>query len=74
MYAEDILTLNAANRDLSDSPGKVKLYGIAMPKGISEIERMETSREKIFNSVRQGFAAAYDSLVLDPNERVRHMR
>lgn len=30
------------------------------------MKRLETSREVIFNSVRQGFAAAYDSLVIDP--------
>lgn len=35
------------------------------------MKRLETSREVIFNSVRNGFAAAYDSLVLDPAERVR---
>jgi hypothetical protein len=33
---------------------------------------METSREVIFNSVRQGFAAAYDALVIDPLNQVRN--
>ena len=32
---------------------------------------METSREAIFDSVRRGFAAAYDSLELDPTKKVR---
>lgn len=31
---------------------------------------METSREAIFDSVRRGFAAAYDSLELDPTKKV----
>ena len=31
---------------------------------------METSREVIFDSVRAGFAAAYDLLVLDPALKV----
>jgi hypothetical protein len=34
--------------------------------GIPEVKRFETSRYVIFNSVRQGFATAYDNLVLDP--------
>ena len=39
---------------------------MALPPGIAEVKRFETSRFVIFNSVRQGFAAAYDSLVIDP--------
>lgn len=31
---------------------------------------METSREVIFENVRLGFAAAYDSLVSDASQRV----
>jgi hypothetical protein len=37
--------------------------------GIPEVKRFETSRYTIFNSVRQGFATAYDNLVLDPKLR-----
>lgn len=32
------------------------------------MKRLETSREVIFNSVRHGFAAAYDQLVSDPDQ------
>jgi len=39
---------------------------IALPSGIEEVKRFETSRYVIFDSVRHGFAAAYDALVLDP--------
>lgn len=38
--------------------------------GVTEVSRTETNREIIFKNVKQGFAAAYDSLVLDPKERV----
>ena len=48
---------------LSPNP---QLFSVALPPGIEEVKRFETSRFVIFNSVRQGFAAAYDSLVLDP--------
>lgn len=64
IYAEDMLRINAANRDLSNDSSA--LYGIAMPAGVPEIGRMERRRAVIFENVRQGFAAAYDSLVLDP--------
>ncbi len=79
MYAEDILRLNAANRDFSESggggtDGAGRLYCIAVPKGTPEVKRLETSRKVIFNSVREGFAAAYDMLVLDPADRVSEQR
>ncbi|RYH30463.1 hypothetical protein EON65_05085 [archaeon] len=90
IYAEDILRINAANRDFSPdlhtqipsnnvhSPGDInskarpspRLYGVALPAGTKEVSRTETSREVIFDTVRRGFAAAFDSLVLDPAERV----
>eukprot|EP01038_Epipyxis_sp_PR26KG_P008189 gene8189-11078_t len=57
VYAEDMLILNEANRDMDDSE--------------PEIGRMETSREKIFQSVRKGFAAAYDSLVIEESQKGR---
>ena len=71
-----MLRLNAANRDFSEevmTDGKIaepKLYAVALPPGVKEIARMETSREVIFENVRVGFAAAYDGLVLDPAQRV----
>ena len=34
------------------------------------MSRLETSREVIFQAVREGFAAAHDALVLDPADRV----
>jgi hypothetical protein len=76
VYAEDILILNEANRDLTqdlDGSGrrdKPALYCLALPPGTPEVKRMETSREAIFHSVRAGFAAAYDGLVADPALKV----
>jgi len=66
VYAEDMLILNDANRDLDSSIEGPKIYCIALPKGCAEVKRLETRREVIFQNVRQGFAAAYDALVLDP--------
>lgn len=37
--------------------------------GIPEVKRLETSRKIIFDSVKLGFAAAYDNLVEDPSKR-----
>ena len=48
-----------------NAPGP-KILCIALPSGIEEVKRFETSRYVIFDSVRHGFAAAYDALVLDP--------
>ena len=65
------MILNEANRDYNPvRPGEPRLFGIAKPAGRPEIGRLETSREAIFNGMRDGFAAAYDSLVLDPALRV----
>eukprot|EP01039_Chlorochromonas_danica_P009973 gene9972-11023_t len=69
IYAEDILRINAANRCFDESQPGPKLYGVALPPGVKEIKRMETSREVIFENVRLGFAAAYDSLVSDVSQR-----
>lgn len=69
VYAEDILILNAANRNFNES-AVPSLYCIAVPPGTPEVKRLETSRKVIFESVREGFAAAYDMLVQDPKDRV----
>ena len=69
VYAEDILILNDANRDYDVNSNKPKMLCIALPKGVPEVKRFETSRKVIFDNVREGFAAAYDSLVLDPAMR-----
>ena len=63
---EETVTYPATAIDLDT---KAKLYTIALPEGIQEVSRMETSRSAIFNNVRFGFAAAYDALVLDPSLR-----
>ena len=66
IYAEDILHLNAANRRYSsEAEGKPRLFAIALPPGVPEVKRFETSRSVIFENVRLGFAAAYDALVED---------
>ena len=70
VYAEDILFLNEANRKFDkNSPGP-KVFCVALPAGVPEVKRFETSREVIFESVREGFAAAYNALVLDPMMKV----
>jgi hypothetical protein len=68
LYAEDILRLNAANRDFSEDS---RLFTIALPAGVKELSRTDTNRAEVFDSIRRGFAAAYDSLVLDPALRGR---
>lgn len=71
IYAEDILRLNEDNRNYGslDSVDGPKLFGVALPAGNVEVKRMETSRKVIFDNVKAGFAAAYDSLVDDPSLR-----
>ncbi|KAJ1440264.1 acyl transferase/acyl hydrolase/lysophospholipase [Ochromonadaceae sp. CCMP2298] len=70
VYAEDVLLLNEANRDTSPlDPSQPRLYGIAKPKGIAELGRMETNKKLVFEGIRTGFAAAHEALVLDPAER-----
>jgi len=70
VYAEDVLILNEANRDFDDVGEKENkassLFCVALPPGTPEVKRMETSREAIFNSVRYGFASAFNALVIDP--------
>jgi predicted acylesterase/phospholipase RssA len=70
LYARNVLELNAAAKDCSSSTLPPTLT-IALPPGQDEIPRLETSREVIFEGVRQGFARAYDTLVEDPKERGR---
>jgi hypothetical protein len=45
-------------------------HPLIFPEGVPEVKRMETSREVIFDSVRQGFAAAYNALVVDDANKV----
>lgn len=73
VYAEDLLFLNEANRKFDRNSQEPSVFCIALPAGTPEVKRFETSREVIFESVRQGFAAAYDVLVMDPEERGRGM-
>jgi hypothetical protein len=72
VYAQDILRLNAENRNFLplDHPESAKLYGIALPPGLKEVSRTETSRPVIYANMKAGFAAAYDALVEDPKLRV----
>lgn len=78
VYAEDILLLNAANKDTKCASDTVQAKGsqllsVALPTGVPETKRFETKREVIYESVREGFAAAYNTLVLDAAERGRGM-
>jgi hypothetical protein len=68
VYAEDILLLNAFHNEINPIDGGPKVVCIALPAGtVPEVKRFETSRAVIFNSVRQGFAAAFDVLTTDTN-------
>lgn len=66
IYAEDILRINAENRDF-ESP---QLYGISLPSGCKEVSRTDSDRELILRNVKMGFAAAYDALVPEVSMRV----
>ena len=44
---------------------------IALEPGTEEVSHLETSREAIFEGVRNGFARAYDALVDEPTLRGR---
>ena len=70
VYAEDILFLNEENRKFDVDDTAPKIFCVALSEGVPEVKRFETSRRVIFESVREGFAAAYDALVLDPAMRV----
>lgn len=70
LYARNVLELNAAAK-VSASSRLPPTLTVALPPGQKEITRLETSREAIFEGVRQGFARAYDTLVEDPGERGR---
>ena len=73
VYAEDVLLLNEANRNFDEKSQDPKIFCVALPKGTAEVKRFETSRAVIFKSVREGFAAAYDALVLEPSEQGKGM-
>jgi hypothetical protein len=45
------------------------LCGLVIIIGIPEIKRTETSRTVIFENVRLGFAAAFDALTADPEQK-----
>jgi hypothetical protein len=63
IYAEDTLFLNQENQRYDDYIDKVhpRVFTIALPPGVPEVKRFETSRQVIFENVRLGFAAAYGS-------------
>lgn len=71
IYAEDILALNAANQRYIEDDSSPRLFGIALPPGVPEVKRFETSRAVIFENVRLGFATAYDALVEDRSQAGR---
>ena len=66
VYAEDMLFLNEANRNFDENSTEPKVFSVALPEGTPEVKRFETSRKVIFESVRDGFAAAYNALVIEP--------
>eukprot|EP01033_Poteriospumella_lacustris_P004175 gene4175-2975_t len=70
VYAEDILRINAENRDF-ESP---QLYGIALPSGCKEVSRTDSDRALILQNVKMGFSAAYDALVPEASMRGEGVR
>jgi len=70
VYANTILELNArANFPPPSSSNEHQTMTIALEPNSDEVSHLETTREGIFNGVRQGFARAYDALVEDPTLR-----
>jgi hypothetical protein len=66
VYAEDMLYLNEQNQNYDAiNTTTPRVFTIALPYGVPEVKRFETSRQVIFENVRLGFAAAYDALVED---------
>ncbi|KAL3921121.1 MAG: hypothetical protein SGILL_002917, partial [Bacillariaceae sp.] len=66
-YASSILELNeAAKAATARSSNGPHIMTIALEPGSVEVSHLETTREAIFEGVRQGFARAYDTLVQEP--------
>ncbi|KAL3917854.1 MAG: hypothetical protein SGILL_004516 [Bacillariaceae sp.] len=68
LYARSVLELNEAARPNTTSILPPTLT-VALSEENSEVARLESRREAIFEGVRNGFARAYDALVEDPAER-----
>ena len=68
LYSRSVLALNEASRPDNESPLPPTLT-VALSEEHSEIARLESRREEIFEGVRHGFARAHDSLVEDPLQR-----
>jgi hypothetical protein len=68
LYAHSVLELNDAAQPGTTSTLPPTLT-VALSPEYSEIARLESRREAIFEGVRSGFARAYDALVEDPAER-----
>ncbi|KAG7369966.1 patatin-like phospholipase [Nitzschia inconspicua] len=71
IYATSILELNQAAAVASFTEQEQdrmphQILTIALEPGKGEVSHLETSREAIFEGVRQGFARAFDALVEDP--------
>jgi len=72
VYAKTILELNKrANFPPSADSDEDQTMTIALEPGSEDVSHLETTREGIFEGVRQGFARAYDALVEDPAMRGR---
>lgn len=81
LYAKTILELNdrtnnpppvsKPNDDADTKNRHDQTMTIALEPGSDEVSHLETTREGIFQGVRQGFARAYDALVEDPAMRGR---
>ena len=72
LYAKTILELNKrANSPPPIDSKDDQTMTIALEPGSEEVNHLETTREGIFQGVRQGFARAYDALVEDPALRGR---
>jgi predicted acylesterase/phospholipase RssA len=68
LYSQNVLELNEASQPNNASRLPPTLT-VALSEEHSEIARLESRREAIFEGVRSGFARAYDALVKDPCQR-----
>jgi predicted acylesterase/phospholipase RssA len=67
-YAHSVLELNEAAQP-DNSSSLPPTLTVALSPEYTEIARLESRREAIFEGVRSGFARAFDALVEDPAER-----
>ena len=65
-----VASVSSSNVTEDDGPGAA-IYSIALPDGATGVRRLELSQHKLFNGVRDGYAAAYDVMSDSGNGTLR---